>query len=290
MFDARYAAAGAVALLALFALPAAAAEVPWHLLDGGADLRPFQRDAVEEALVAARSYGACGGTILDCLARDPEDRTARRLADFVVRRVRADRDPEEIVEEVEARRLSALPETVHEPDLAGLTPSGDEDAPVRVVIYADFGCPYCKAATASLREWTAEEPDKIAFYFKNFPLKSNEHSVPSALALLAADRQGRFWEMVDLLFSRDNDLGEETYAACAAELGLDMARFDADRKDKALISRLRAEKTEALHFGVRTTPGIFVNGKRYFGVKTAEELYDRIDEELEMVAAAAEKK
>ena len=290
MLENRWIPAAAVALWACLAVPASAAEVPWHLIAGGEELRSFQREAAEEVLLVAENYGDCEGTILECLERNPEDRTARRLADFVVRRVRADRDPEEILQEIEDRRLSALPPTVHEPDLTGLTPAGDADAPVKIVIYADFGCPYCKVATTSFREWAAEEPDKIAFYFKNFPLKSNEHAVPAALMLLAADRQGRFWEMVDHLYAHDDDLGDEAYSECAAALGLDEAKLAADRKDKELIGRLRAEKTEALHFGVRNTPGIFINGKRYLGVKTAEELYDRIDEELEMVAAAAEKK
>ena len=290
MLKNRWIPAVAVALWLCFAGAASAAEVPWHLIAGGEELRSFQKEAAEEVLVTAESYGENGGTILECIVRNPKERTARRLADFVVRRVRADRDPEEILREIENRRLSAMPPTVHEPDLSGLTPTGDAEAPVKVVIYADFGCPYCKVATTSFREWAAEEPDKIAFYFKNFPLKSNEHSVQAALTLLAAERQGYFWEMVDHLYAHDDDLGEETYSECAAAVGLDAAKLAADRKDKALVSRLRAEKTEALHFGVRNTPGIFINGKRYLGVKTAEELYDRIDEELEMVAAAAEKK
>ncbi|MBN1827147.1 MAG: DsbA family protein [Candidatus Eisenbacteria bacterium] len=280
----------AAVLWAALAGATSAADVPWHLIEGGEDLRPFQQEVVAEVLAVAENYGGCDGTILDCLNRNPDDRAARRLADFVVRRVRADRDPEEILQEVEERRLSAAPPDIHEPDLDGLVPSGDADAPVQVVIYADFGCPYCKVATAAFREWTAEEPDKIAFYFKNFPLKTNEQAVPAALALLAAERQGRFWEALDYLYAKDDALGEATYAACAVETKMDAARFAADRKDKALVERLRNEKTEALHFGVRTTPGIFINGKRYLGVKTPEELYDRIDEELEMVAAEAEKK
>ena len=290
MLENRWIFAAAVAFGACFAGTAFAAEVPWHLIAGGEELRSFQREVVEEVLARAEGYGDCDGLILDCLARNPEDRTARRLADFVVRRVRADRDPEEILQEIEDRRISALPPIVHQPDLSGLDPAGDADAPVKVVIYADFGCPYCKVATSSFRQWASDEPDKIAFYFKNFPLKSNEHAVPAALALLAADRQGRFWEMVDHLYEHDSDLGEDVYKGCAAALGMDEEKFEADRKDKALVNLLREEKTEALRFGVRNTPGIFINGKRYLGVKTAEELYDRVDEELEMVAATAEKK
>jgi protein-disulfide isomerase len=155
---------------------------------------------------------------------------------------------------------------------------------VKVVVYADFGCPLCSVASPALRRLSQEEPDLIAYYFKNYPLKSNPEAVPAALALLAADRQGKFWEMHDLLYEKEKDeLCDETYESCAESIGLDLDKFRADMKDPDLIKRLRAEKTEGIKCGVEKTPGLLFNGKPYGGVKTPLELLDRIEEEMDLL-------
>lgn len=278
---------GAVALVLSFLAGAASAdEIPWDRIEGGDGLKGIFREAAAEVIESAECYGGCEGTILDCLRSGGDDKAALRLAAFVVRRVRADNDPEDILREIEERRQSAFPEKTHTPDLEGLVVSGDPKAPVRVVVYADFGCPYCKATATALRRLSGEEGGDIAFYFKNYPLKANDRAVPSALALLAADRQGKFWEMLDLLYQDGDDLSDEYIEQCAAEAGLDVDRFHSDLKSKELVTRLRAEKMEGLQLGVKKTPGILVNGKFYRGVRIWEELYDRIEEELEMVGAA----
>lgn len=279
-------AAGVFLLLALPTRPAVAQTVPWNLVEGSEGLRQLYLNAIVEVLMEAESYGDCSGTILECLNNNPEDVTARRLAAFVVRRIRADKDPEEIVQEIEEKRISAFPDKIFEADLTGLVPSGNADAPVRIVLYADFGCPYCNVATETVRELTLDLPDMYCLYFKNYPLKTNKQAVPAALALLAADRQGKFWMMNDLLYKKRDELCDETWESCAGVLGLNLAQFTADRKNPELIQRLRNEKLEAIRFGVATTPGIFINGKRYIGVKTPEELMDRLDEELEIATSS----
>ncbi|MFH1679896.1 MAG: DsbA family protein [Candidatus Eisenbacteria bacterium] len=274
-------AAGLLALLAGAAL--AADDVPWSLVEGGEGLKGIHKEVVAEVLATAKCYGGCEGTILSCLKAGGGDPIARRLAAFAVRRVRADRDVPDILGEIEARRLSAFPENVLTPDLEAIPVCGNPKAPVRVVLYADFGCPYCKATATALRALIKKDPKQIAYSFKNYPLKSNDRALPAALALLAAGKQGKFWEMHDLLFSNDDDLGDAYLESCAAKLGLDVARFRADQKEKSLIDRLRTEKMEGIQFGVTKTPGILVNGKLYRGVRTWEELYDRIEEERDLL-------
>jgi len=275
--------AGALLLGFAIAAAASAAEIPWELVEGADGLKGIYKEVVAEILETAPCYGDCEGTIADCLRADGGDKTAKRLAAFTVRRVMADNDVEEVLVEIESRRLSAFPETVHDPDLEGLLVSGNAGAKVRIILYADFGCPYCRATATALRGLIAAEPDRIAYYFKNYPLKSHDRAVPSALALLAADRQGKFWEMHDLLYADGDDLSDAYLEQCAASLGLDAAKFQADRKDKSLIDRLRAEKVEGQKLGVKKTPGILVNGKFYRGVRTWEELFDRIEEEFDLL-------
>ncbi|MBM3321065.1 MAG: thioredoxin domain-containing protein [Candidatus Eisenbacteria bacterium] len=267
-------------------LPAAALasdDVPWDLIDGGADLKGVRKEAAAEVLASAKCYGGCEGTILSCLSKSGGDPIARRLAAFVVRRVKADRDPEEILKEIEDRRLSAFPEKPLDPDVAKTPLCGDAKAPIRVVLYADFGCPYCKATATALRDLVQKDPKRIAYYFKNYPLKSNDRAVPAARALLAAEKQGKFWEMHDFLFANDKDLSDAAIEAGAKKVGLDLARFRADQEDPSVVERLRAEKMEGIRFGVKKTPGILVNGKPYRGVRTWEELFDRIEEERDLL-------
>jgi predicted DsbA family dithiol-disulfide isomerase len=108
--------------------------------------------------------------------------------------------------------------------------------------------------------------------------------VPAAIAFLAGARQGKFWELHDLLFEHQEDLSDNTLDECAKKVGLDMKKFAADEKDPAIIDRLRAEKTEGMKCGIKKSPGILVNGKPYYGVKTEVELRDRIEEELYLLS------
>ncbi len=269
-------------LLTLLAAPAGAAarEVPWASIAGGTDLGGAHKTVAEEVIRTAKSYGECKGTILECITAEPADVIASRLAAFVVRRAAAGNDAEQIRESIQRRKLSAFAIRTYSPSYEGLVPSGNPGAPVKVLIYADFECPYCRVASTALRKLSLEEPDKVAFYFKNFPLKSHKRSVPAALAYLAALRQDAGWKMHDLLFDHQEDLSDEVLEKCAESAGLDLAKYRADIADKALIDRLRAEKTEGMKCGIKKSPGILINGKTYFGVKTAVELRDRIEEEL----------
>ena len=109
------------------------------------------------------------------------------------------------------------------------------------------------------------------FSSKQFPVKSHLRGVPLSLAALAADRQGKFWEFHDAMYTtlkfEDADI-----QALAKTLGLDLERFNKDLADPALLERIRTEKREGLDMGLQGTPGIFINGKFYQGIKTYEEL------------------
>lgn len=273
-----------IPLFFVLAAGTAAGAVPWNRIEGGGELKGVYLEVAEEVLGAAPCYGGCGKTVAACLDENPDDPFARRIAAFVARRVRADKDETQILKEIEDRRLSAFPEKKHAPDLAGLVVAGDPKAPLQVVLYADFGCPYCRVTAIALRRLAKERPKEIALYFKNYPLKAHEYAVTSAQALLAADRQGKFWEMHDALYKETGDLTRERIDGIASAIGLDLAKLHADENDKALVARLRAEKMEGLQFGVEKTPGILVNGKFYRGVRIWEELYDRLQEEKEIIA------
>jgi protein-disulfide isomerase len=136
---------------------------------------------------------------------------------------------------------------------------GPESAQL-VVVYADFECPYCAALELRLREL----PLRVAF--RHFPVRSSHpRAWPAARAAEAAGLQGRFWEMHDALFADQGRLEDPHLWARAERLGLDVARFDADRRSERIAARVKAHFHGGVRAGVATTPTLFANGRRFSG-------------------------
>jgi protein-disulfide isomerase len=145
---------------------------------------------------------------------------------------------------------------------AGAPALGAPDAPVEMVIFDDFECPYCAKTVSLLKQVMEAYPGKVKLVFKNFPLKRHKNARAAAVAALAAERQGKFWPLHDLLFENYNKLNSQKIRELAEQAGLDMARFDQDRNDPALQQVINADMQEGQRVGVRGTPTVFINGRR----------------------------
>ncbi|AMV70641.1 Disulfide bond formation protein D precursor [Desulfuromonas sp. DDH964] len=145
---------------------------------------------------------------------------------------------------------------------AGAPSLGAPDAPVEMVIFDDFECPYCAKAVPLLKQVLEAYPGKVKLVFKNFPLKMHKNARAAAAAALAAERQGKFWPLHDLLFENYNKLNSQKIRELAEQAGLDLARFDQDRNDPALQQVINADMQEGKKVGVRGTPTVFINGRR----------------------------
>ena len=136
---------------------------------------------------------------------------------------------------------------------------GPDGAPL-VIVYGDYECPFCAAAEVQLR---ARE---VRVVFRHFPIRSSHPRAPAAAhAAEAAAEQGAFWEMHDSLFGDQGRLEDPHLWARAQRLGLDVARFDGDRRSDRIAKRVKDQFHGGVRAGVATTPTIFVNGKRYSG-------------------------
>jgi diadenylate cyclase len=143
---------------------------------------------------------------------------------------------------------------------------GPEDAPVTLVKYGDYECPYCRRLHPVLEELRERAGERVRFVFRHFPLDSaHPRARRAALAAEAAASQGRFWEMHDLLYENQDELGEENLTRYAAELGLDLQRFGEDLANNDLAWRIEEDRLGGERAGVRGTPTLFVNGVRYAG-------------------------
>jgi protein-disulfide isomerase len=162
-------------------------------------------------------------------------------------------------------------------DIDGLPTRGDPSALVTIVAFTDYQCPYCGRADASLAQVRAELGPSVRLAFAELPLPSHDRARPAALAALAAAQQGAYETMRTRLFA--SPLDDAALRAAAADLGLDMARFDADLGGAATVALARSTAL-AEHLGVRGTPTFFVNGRRVAGAQPVEILRSVVTERL----------
>ena len=144
---------------------------------------------------------------------------------------------------------------------------GAPDAPVTLLEYGDFECPYCGQAEPAIRELLAEWADDLRYVFRHLPL-SDVHpwAQAAAEAAEAAGAQGSFWEMYDLLLAHQGNLMPSKLRGYATELGLDEERFSEELRRRVHAPRVRADVASADASGVSGTPSFFINGRRHNGV------------------------
>jgi protein-disulfide isomerase len=144
--------------------------------------------------------------------------------------------------------------------------TGPEDAPVTLVEYGDYQCPYCGMAYLVVKSAQRELGKQLRFVFRNFPLaEAHPHARLAAQAAEAAAAQGKFWEMHDLLFEHQDALEVEDIIGYAKSLGFDTVQFGRDLKDGTYAKRVRDDFRSGVRSGVNGTPTFFINGSRYEG-------------------------
>ena len=113
-----------------------------------------------------------------------------------------------------------------------------------------------------LEQLLEKYPNDVRVVFKNFPIRSHKFAIQAAMAALAADRQGKFWEFHDELFKNYNRLNDQKVREIATQLNLDQKQFEEHKKNPVVAARIRQDYEEGLKLGVRGTPTIFINGRK----------------------------
>ena len=138
---------------------------------------------------------------------------------------------------------------------------GPEAAPVTLLEYGDYECPYCRQAYLVVKAVQRSMGSKLRFAFRDFPLIDlHPHALAAACAAEAAALQGKFWEMTDALFEQEYGLGLPALVGYAEELELDMEVFTYDLRSAGILVRVQADVEKGLRDGVHGTPTFFVNG------------------------------
>jgi protein-disulfide isomerase len=143
--------------------------------------------------------------------------------------------------------------------------AGPANAPVTLIEYGDFECPFCKMDQPVVREIRRRLGDRLRFVWRHFSRPEHPHARQAAEAAEAASVQGRFWEFSDRLFERQEALEEEHLVGYAGELGLDVDRFRTELSGHHYTARVQQDVLSGIHSGVHGTPTFFINGVRHEG-------------------------
>lgn len=140
--------------------------------------------------------------------------------------------------------------------------TGPAGAPVVVVEYGDFECPTCKQAAPALKLLLARHAGKVRLAYRHFPLEGvHPYALQAGEAAEVAAAQGKFWAMHDLLFDNQSRLRPQDLRDYAERLGLDMKIYDREMRERAWLPKVKAQIADGEQSGVRSTPGIFLNGR-----------------------------
>jgi protein-disulfide isomerase len=161
------------------------------------------------------------------------------------------------------------------------TPSrGPVSAPVVLVEYTDYQCPYCSSVQPTIAALMERYDGQIRHVFKNLPLPMHQQAQLAGEAALCAQDQGKYWEFHDWLFQNQRTMNRDSMVAQAGELGMDGSLFDACIAEGTYRARVDADMKEARGFGITGTPGFMINGRVLTGAQPYEAFETIIDEEL----------
>jgi protein-disulfide isomerase len=268
--------------------------IAWLAWSGLASAQTRECDALKDAkratavavLKSQHPYDCCDGTIWECLHRKPVCRLARRMARDVCQRAGAGQSREEIERELTRRATSMMPGgTTYAIDTTGATAAGDAAAPVTLVAYACGRCPFCARLLPQLYQsvTTGRLKGKVKLYVRLFPIRSHPNSTEVGLALVAAQRLGKFWEMVGQVYANFGAFDVARLPDYAVAAGMDRQKFVGTMNAPATRDQLVKSKKEGVRNNVASTPTLFIGGRKYSADLGLDAVEDALEEEYERV-------
>jgi len=162
----------------------------------------------------------------------------------------------------------------------GAPAMGPADAPVTIVEWSDYQCPFCKRAHPTIQQVLNEYKGKVRFVYLDYPLPFHQMAMPASQAVHCAEDQGKFWEYHTNLFEAAGDLSKADLSKRATDLGLDSAAFEACTTANKHDSLIKSNFDDGAALGVTGTPAFFINGRVLVGAQPIEQFRDVINDEL----------
>jgi thiol-disulfide isomerase/thioredoxin len=229
--------------------------------------------------VVNREPSACGKghSLLFSAKHDTACRASFYAVRYVAHLVDSGFTDSEIGEKVEKRFHSDRHLRI---DVAVAPSKGSATARVTVIEFVDYECPHCRHAQALMRKMIEEYPNDVKVYFKHYPLSSHPNARLAAEAAVAAHKQGKFWPYSEKIWENSENLTSAVLEKLAKEVGLDVARWNADRESEAVKAEVQDDKSEGNDLGILATPSIYINGRKYDDPLEINSFKDWVDEEL----------
>jgi protein-disulfide isomerase len=244
-----------------------------------------QKAAVLKILREQGCSCGCSMKMAQCRMEDPACSYSTGLAATVIQAIKDGKTPDQAILAAQTSRYGAehasklLDDPIKVP-VAGAPVAGPADAAVTIVEFSDFQCPYCILAVPELEALLKVYPTQVKLIFKEFPLEIHSDAYRAATAALAAQKQGKFWEMHYALFGHHQDLSMSSILNIAKDLKLDEARLRTDMASREIHDIVARDLQDGNNAGVEGTPTIFINGQRYNGRIELANLRPLVDAEL----------
>lgn len=206
-------------------------------------------------------YAPCPGeavSIRQCVAEARACVTCKPAAELLATKIHEGASMEQ-AQTAYARRFG--PSDLAMPAVAGSPSHGPTDAPVTVMVWSDFECPHCKMTMPILDRLVEKFAGKVRLVHKFYPLSQHPNAKDAARAAIAAQRQGKYWEMERLLFENQHALSPQEVDGYAAKLKLDMTRYKRDMNDASTMAIIDRDHEDAERTGLTGTPHILINGR-----------------------------
>ena len=231
---------------------------------GASTLTPPQKDVLARVLADEFCYCGCPHTLLGCLTEHKECKHAPRMAAMAARLAGMGLSSNEILKILTSYYSSFDPKKRAVIDTSKLgAPLGDPKAPVTILEYADFECPFCQQLRPKLEAFVRSHPGRVKLQFKPFPIPGHPHAEPAAEAAEWARDQGIFWPFHEAMFENPRSLDEDSLVSLASRLGKDGEDLRKALADRKYRDRVGGAQMEGRRAGVVGTPTIFMNGRRH---------------------------
>ncbi|MBL8921757.1 MAG: thioredoxin domain-containing protein [Myxococcaceae bacterium] len=165
-------------------------------------------------------------------------------------------------------------------NIQGAPVTGPKNAPVTIIAFSDFQCPFCSRVVPTLHDLEKQYQGKLKIVFKHQPLPFHNNAKPAAMASMAANEQGKFWEYHDKLFANQQALDRPSLERYAEELKLDMGKFRAALDSNKFDKYVTDDSNEGMRVGANGTPTFFINGRQVVGAQPIDAFKAVIDDEL----------
>src|SRR5882757_10035581 len=258
-------------------------------------LTAVQKTRVLHAMRTQDCGCGCGMKIAECRVKDPSCAFSRGLAATLIESVKKGKTEQAAIADAKASKFGTRPpqkvldDAVAIPTL-GSPVMGPANARITLVEFSDFQCPYCYKAAEKISAVLKAYPNDVKLIFKQYPLDSHPQAAISAQAALAANQQGKFWQLHDIMFANRNGLSRKAIMGWAEGIGLDMKRFTADLDSDAIKKTVARDTADGDKAGVDGTPTFFINGQHYNGDLALDAIRPILLAELKRVTAGNAKK